>query len=93
MKLSLIPLAVLATAAVGTRVTQSEADDWYDCTKKALKMVDNGKDDSGTTCTLFECLWNNAEEYHRGGMFGSLAGILNGFCAARGVPLLGSILK
>ncbi|KAJ5735171.1 uncharacterized protein N7483_000296 [Penicillium malachiteum] len=93
MKLSLISLAVLATAAVGTRVTQSEADDWYDCTKKALKMVDNGKDDSETTCTLFECLWNNAEEYHRGGMFGGLAGVLNGFCAFRGVPLIGSLLE
>jgi hypothetical protein len=92
MKLSLIPLALLLSAAAGARVTQSEADDWYDCTKRALKSLDNGKDDSGTSCQFFECIMNNAEEYHRGGLFGQLGKVLEGACAARGVPILGHFL-
>ncbi|KAJ5639912.1 uncharacterized protein N7484_007774 [Penicillium longicatenatum] len=93
MKLYIIPLALLATSAIGARVTQSEADDWHQCMESGLKRVDNGKDDSGTTCALLECLASNAEEYHRGGMYGSLAGIVDAACVARKIPFIGGLIK
>lgn len=93
MKLSVIPIALLISAAASTTVTNSEADDWYECTRRALKSLNNGKDDSGTTCQFFECLISNADEYHRGGLFGEIAPVLNGVCAVRGIPVIGKFLK
>ncbi|KAB8254304.1 hypothetical protein BDV32DRAFT_155319 [Aspergillus pseudonomiae] len=94
MKLSIVPVALLiSSAAAGSIVTQQEANDWYQCTTHALNLVNSGKDDSSTTCTLLNCLSENAERYQRGGMYGKLSGILEIACFAKNIPIIGSFLK
>jgi hypothetical protein len=58
-----------------------------------LDRFENGEDGNKAACYLFQCLRNQAESYHRAGVYAESSHILNIVCVIRGLPMANPFLR
>lgn len=78
----LVTLAAATLAAAESQVSWGERHAWQSCTDKLLNEYSQGITGDAPSCNLWDCLHEQADNYHRGGGITEVAKILTPVCTA-----------